>query len=73
MFSDKKLDVCVKSLTPNEASCCSRDSEMQYVIASEKFVMGRIQSQNSYLKTLISKHMHDYKGMVKSEKKMTLC
>ena len=54
----------MKSLTPNEASCCSRDSEMQYVIASEKFVMGRIQSQNSYLKTLISQHMHDYKGIV---------
>lgn len=60
--ADEGLRICSRSLTAKQASCCSQDSEMKYLLASEKYIVDSIRHKNSNLKQRITEHMDDYQG-----------
>ncbi|XP_060561614.1 glypican-5-like [Ruditapes philippinarum] len=59
---DEGLRICSRSLTAKQASCCSQDSEMKYLLAAEKYIVDSIRYRNSNLKRRITEHMGDYQG-----------
>ncbi|XP_053404584.1 glypican-5-like [Mercenaria mercenaria] len=61
---DEGLRICSRSLTARQASCCSQDSEMTYLLASEKYITESVRYRNSNLKRRITDHMGDYQGKV---------
>lgn len=61
---DEGLQVCSRSLTAQQASCCSRDTEMKYLLAAEQYIVQNVRDKNEDLKSLITEHTRDYQGKV---------
>lgn len=61
---DEGLKICSRSLTARQASCCSQDTEMKYLLASEQYIVDSVRYKNSNLKSRITEHMGDYQGKV---------
>ncbi|KAL4220086.1 Cell surface proteoglycan that bears heparan sulfate [Mactra antiquata] len=65
-FIDEGLQICSRSLSKEQASCCSQDTEMKYLLLSEQYIVQSVRYQNALLKALITEHMGDYQGKVLS-------
>lgn len=69
---DEGLQICSRSLSASQASCCSQDSEMKYLLAAEQYIVQNVREKNEYLKSLITEHMGDYQGKVLALARHTL-
>ncbi|XP_052784373.1 glypican-5-like [Mya arenaria] len=61
---DEGLRVCSRSLTSQQATCCSQDSELAYLRASESYLLNNVRARNSFLKIKLTTHLADYQGKV---------
>lgn len=61
---DESLRICSKTLTASQASCCTQDTELEYLKSAEQYMVHNIRHRNDDLRRLITDHMKDYQEKV---------
>ncbi|KAH3804942.1 hypothetical protein DPMN_133235, partial [Dreissena polymorpha] len=61
---DEGLSICSRGLTPRQATCCSKETEPVYAVASETYVMNNIRARNKFLKSVVTTHLQYYRETI---------
>lgn len=63
VFADNGIQICFDPVRdPTRLSCCTRQSEQQYVLAARKYLKDTLHGKTAYLNKLILDHITQFEG-----------